>query len=130
MKSIFTRIIEGEIHGNIIAEDKHNIALLDAFPIAYGHTLCIPKKQIDKLFELPLEDYLSLQEFTYSIAKALEKAIECKRIGEMVLGLEVPHAHIHLIPIQKESDLSFANPRLQFSQEEYQLMKEKIQSFL
>ncbi len=130
MKTIFSQIIEREIPANIIAEDEHNIAILDAFPIAYGHTLCIPKNPVDKLFDLPIKDYLSLQEFTYSIANALEQAMECKRIGEMVLGLEVPHAHIHLIPIQKESDLSFANPRLKFSDQEYQKMIEDIQKLL
>lgn len=105
--SIFTKIVAGEIPSYKIAEDVHFYAFLDSNPNAKGHTLVVPKKEVNKLFDLDEVTYASLMKFTYKVAKALEKSIPCKRIGMTVVGLEVPHAHVHLIPINKISDINF-----------------------
>ena len=130
MSSIFTKIINRDIPATIIAEDEKHIAFLDILPLSPGHTLCIPKKEVDKLFDLSREDYSDLMDFTYTISSALEKAIPCKRIGMAVLGLEVPHAHVHLVPLQSEGDLNFTNKRLKFTPEEIKEIQERIQQFL
>ncbi len=130
MASVFTRIVRGEIPATLIAEDENHLAFLDIMPLSKGHTLCIPKKETDKLFDLSNEEYLALMNFTYSVSKALEKAIPCQRVGMAVLGLEVPHAHVHLVPLQSEGDLNFSNKRLQFTPEELLEIQKSIQTHL
>jgi len=105
--SIFTKIINGEIPSYKVAEDDDFIAFLDINPNAKGHTLVVPKKEENKIFDLSKEEYTKLMDFSYRVAKALEKAIECKRIGISVIGLEVPHVHVHLIPINEMADMQF-----------------------
>lgn len=105
--SIFTKIINGEIPSYKVAEDDDFIAFLDINPNAKGHTLVVPKKEENKIFDLSKEEYTKLMDFSYRVAKALEKAIECKRIGMSVIGLEVPHVHVHLIPINEMADMQF-----------------------
>jgi len=105
--SIFTKIINGEIPSYKVAEDDDFIAFLDINPNAKGHTLVVPKKEINKIFDLPKEDYAKLMDFAYRVAKAQEKAIDCLRVGMSVIGLEVPHVHVHLIPITSMADMQF-----------------------
>ena len=105
--SIFTKIIEGEIPAYKITEDEHYLAFLDINPNAKGHTLCIPKKEVDKIFDLESEEYLGLMKFARRVAKALENAVPCKRVGMAVIGLEVPHAHVHLIPLNHMDEMRF-----------------------
>ena len=107
MPSIFSQIINGEIPSYKIDEDEHCYAFLDINPNALGHTLCVPKKEVDKLFEIDTETYSHLMEFTRRIAGALAQAVPCKRVGMAVVGLEVPHAHVHLIPINEMHEMSF-----------------------
>ncbi|MFZ4105626.1 HIT family protein [Flavobacterium sp.] len=107
MSSIFTKIVQGEIPCYKIAEDENFLAFLDVNPNAKGHTLCIPKQEIDKIFDLEDDLYLGLMQFSKKIANALEKAIPCKRVGMAVIGLEVPHAHVHLIPINDMNEMRF-----------------------
>ena len=107
MGSIFTKIINREISAHIVAEDDSFIASLDVNPNAKGHTLCVPKQEIDKIFDMDTEHYLQLMKFSYKIAKALEKTVPCKRVGVAVVGLEVPHVHVHLIPLNKMEDTRF-----------------------
>ena len=126
MASIFTKIINGEIPSYKVAEDENNYAFLDIFPTSKGHTLVIPKNEVDNLFDLPEEEYLDLQKFARKVAKAIEKAIPCNRVGVTVIGLDVPHAHIHLIPINKLSDISFEKEKLKFSPEEFQQIAKDI----
>lgn len=126
MASIFTKIVKGEIPSYKIAEDENFYAFLDIFPLAKGHTLVIPKKEVDYLFDLDDETYLGLQAFAKKIAKALDKAIPCKRVGVAVLGLEVPHAHIHLVPMNSESDINFKNPKKKFTPEEFEEIQQSI----
>lgn len=126
MDSVFTRIINGEIPAYKIAEDERFLAFLDAMPLVEGHTLVIPKQPTDKIFDIATDDYMSLFAFAQKVAKKLETAIDCKRIGLAVVGLEVPHAHIHLIPISKMSDMNFQNERLQLSKENYLEIQSKI----
>ena len=128
MASIFTKIVNGEIPCYKIAETKDYLAFLDISPLAKGHTLVIPKKEIDYLFDINDELYRELFLFTKSVAKAIEQAVPCKRIGVTVIGLEVPHAHIHLIPINKVGDINFSNPKLKFSEKEFSEVAEKIRS--
>lgn len=107
MASIFTKIINREIPAHIVAENEHCIAFLDINPNAKGHTLCIPKKEVDKIFDLDIATYQELMKFTYKVAKALEKSVDCKRVGLSVIGLEVPHVHVHLVPLQTMEDIQF-----------------------
>ena len=130
MSSIFTKIINGEIPSYKIAENEYCYAFLDIFPLKKGHTLVIPKLEVDKLFDLPEEQYNQLMCFTHKIANAIEQSIECKRVGVAVLGLEVPHAHIHLIPIDSEGDLNFKNPKLKFSNQQMQEIADSIKNKL
>jgi histidine triad (HIT) family protein len=116
--TIFSKIIAGEIPCYKIAEDERYFAFLDINPMSKGHTLVIPKTEEDYIFNLDDETYAGLTLFAKKVAAGIEKAVPCKRIGMMVIGLEVPHAHIHLIPIQKEGDMSIANPKLKLSSEE------------
>jgi len=129
MASIFTKIIQGEIPCYKIAEDEHCFAFLDINPNAIGHTLCIPKQEVDKLFDLPKERYHELLEFARKIAIALEKAVPCERVGMAVVGLEVHHAHIHLIPISQMSEMTFQE-KVALTPEEFQEVADKIKSYL
>lgn len=126
--TIFSRIVAGEIPCYKIAEDERYFAFLDINPMSKGHTLVIPKKEEDYVFNLDDETYTGLTLFAKKIAAGIEKAISCKRIGMMVIGLEVPHTHIHLIPIQKEGDMSLSNPKLKLTQEEMAEIAEKIRT--
>ncbi|WP_291114158.1 HIT family protein [Flavobacterium sp. UBA6135] len=129
MASIFTKIINGEIPSYKIAENENFIAFLDVNPNAIGHTLCVPKQEINKLFEMEEDHYLALLQFSRTIALALEKAIPCKRIGLAVVGLEVPHVHVHLIPLQEMDDMRFQR-KVTLSKEEFEATVLKIQNQL
>lgn len=118
MASIFTKIINGEIPCYKIAENDRFLAFLDINPNTKGHTLCIPKSEVNKLFDLTEEEYLGLMQFSRKVAIALEKSIPCKRIGMAVIGLEVPHVHVHLIPLQDMDDMRFIR-KIQLSQDEF-----------
>ena len=118
MASIFSRIIAGEIPCYKVAEDDNYFAFLDINPITKGHTLVVPKHEVDYLFNLDDDEYKGLMLFAKKVAKALEKTIECKRVAVTVLGLEVPHAHIHLIPIQTEKDMDFFREKLSLPAQE------------
>lgn len=126
MATIFSRIIAGEIPCYKVAEDEKNFAFLDINPVNKGHVLVVPKVENDYLFNLSEEDYTSLTLFARKIAKAMEKAIECKRIGVAVIGLEVPHAHIHLIPIIEEKDMYFSKPKMTLPAEEMETIAAAI----
>ena len=130
MASIFTKIIQNEIPSFKIAEDENYIAILDAFPLVKGHILVIPKKEVDKIFDLEKETYLGLMEFAYKIAPAIEKAIPCLRVGMAVVGLEVPHVHVHLVPLNTMNDINFTQPKIKISNEEMTEIAEKIKSYL
>lgn len=119
METVFTKIIKGEIPAYKIAEDDKFLAFLDVSPLVEGHTLVIPKKPTDKIFDIETEDFKELFGFAQTVAKKIEKVIACKRVGLAVVGLEVPHAHIHLIPLNKMEDMNFKNMRLKFSDEEF-----------
>lgn len=108
MPTLFTKIINGEIPCYKVAEDDHFIAFLDINPNAKGHTLCVPKVEVDKLFDLDETTYLNLMLFSRKVAKALEKTVACKRVGIAIIGLEVPHVHVHLIPLNQMSDMDFS----------------------
>lgn len=118
MASIFSRIVAGEIPCYKVAEDERFFAFLDISPVAKGHTLVIPKKEVDYIFDLDDETYAGLMAFARRVARALEKSIDCKRVGVAVMGLEVPHAHIHLIPITTEGDMNFFAGKLSLPTEE------------
>lgn len=126
MASIFSRIAAGEIPSYKIAEDDRHYAFLDINPVAAGHTLVIPKREIDYIFDLDDEEYASLQIFARRVADAIKKAIPCKKVGMAVIGLEVPHAHIHLIPINAESDMNFFKEHLSLSADEMKAVAESI----
>ena len=126
MPSIFTKIINGEIPAYKVAEDENYFAFLDIFPVAKGHTLVVPKKEVDYLFDLDNDTYLGLQQFAKKVATGLKKAIPCQKVGVMVLGLEVPHAHIHLVPMQSEADLLNFSDKKKFSPEEFAEITAKI----
>ena len=130
MSSIFTKIINGEIPSYKIAEDDNYLAFLDAFPLTLGHVLVVPKKETDYLFNLESEEYLGLWKFSKKVAKAMDLVIDCERIGVAVIGLEVPHAHIHLIPINGVLDINFERPKKQFSNEQMIGIAEKIKQAL
>ncbi len=129
MGGIFSKIIAGDIPSYKIFEDDHCYAFLDINPNAVGHTLCVPKKEVDKIFDLPAEDYKRLMDFSRKIALAIGKAIVCKRVGMSVIGLEVPHAHVHLIPLQSMQDATFQN-KLSLSPEEFESTAAKIRQHL
>lgn len=126
MDSIFTKIINKEIPAYIIEENDDFIAFLDVFPLAKGHTLVIPKKQVDYIFDLDENTYLALWKFAQKIAAKVENVVECKRIGIAVIGLEVPHAHIHLVPLNNVEDINFSRPKLQFKESEFLEIQEQI----
>jgi len=130
MPGIFSKIVAGEIPCYKIAEDKDYFAFLDINPLAMGHTLVIPKKEIDYIFNLDDELYSGLFLFAKKIAVAIEKVVECKRIGIAVIGLEVPHAHIHLVPMNHLHDIDFKKPKLKLSTQEFEEITAKIQAAL
>lgn len=126
MTTVFSKIVKGEIPSYKIAEDDRFYAFLDIYPLSKGHTLVVPKEEIDYLFDLEDDLLAGMNVFAKKVARAIEKVVPCKRIGVAVLGLEVPHAHIHLIPINSEADISFSRPKLKFSQEEFLEIATKI----
>lgn len=126
MSSIFSKIVNGEIPAYKIAEDENFLAFLDVMPLVKGHVLVIPKKEVDLIFDLESEAYKNLWSFAQKVAKKLKKAIPCVRVGVAVVGLEVPHAHIHLVPLNSVADLNFSNARLRLSHEEYQEIQNAI----
>ena len=127
--SIFTKIVNGEIPAYKIAEDENYLAFLDVNPNAKGHTLCIPKQEINKIFDMEDELYLGLMKFSKKIAIALEKTVPCKRVGMAVVGLEVPHAHVHLIPLNEMGEMRFHN-KVSLSKEEFEALAKSIQANL
>lgn len=128
MASIFTKIVQGTIPAYKVAETEDFLAFLDIQPLTKGHTLAIPKQEVDYLFDLSDELYIGLHVFAKEVAKALKASIPCKRIGTAVVGLEVPHAHIHLVPLQNIEDLNFTNSRLALSPEEMKTIAAQIQA--
>lgn len=130
MPTIFSKIVAGEIPCYKIAENEHFLAFLDIMPLKPGHTLVIPKKETDYIFDIDDESLGSMMIFAKKVAHAIEKAIPCKRIGVSVIGLEVPHAHIHLIPIENVADINFSRPKLQLTKEEMQEIAARISSNL
>lgn len=126
MATIFSRIIAGEIPSYKVAENDKFYAFLDINPLAKGHTLVVPKREVDYIFDLENDELAAMQVFAKSVALAIQKAFPCKKVGEAVIGLEVPHAHIHLIPIQKEADMIFSNPKLKLANEEFAEIAETI----
>jgi histidine triad (HIT) family protein len=130
MSSIFSKIIAGDIPAYKVAENSDFLAFLDIAPLAEGHLLVIPKKEVDKLFDLDDETYTRLMLFAKTIAIAMKKAIPCNRIGLTVIGLEVPHAHVHLIPINGVNDMNFTLPKLKFTPEQFKATADKIREAL
>ncbi|UII32506.1 HIT family protein [Fulvivirga ulvae] len=128
MASIFTRIINREIPGHILAEDDNYIAFLDVSPLVEGHALVVPKKEVDYMYDLDDDTLGGLHVFAKSVAKAIEKTIPCKRIGVAVIGIEVPHTHVHLVPLNTMDDINFTRPKLHPSQDELKVVAEKIRS--
>ena len=126
MASLFTKIINREIPGHIIAEDEKYIAFLDINPLVVGHTLVVPKKEVDYIFDIDDDTLAGLQLFSKKVAHALKKAIPCQRIGVAVIGLEVPHTHVHLVPMNSMDDLNFTRRKLNPSKEELSAAAEKI----
>jgi histidine triad (HIT) family protein len=126
MASIFSKIINDEIPAYKILENENFLAFLDIFPLAKGHVLVIPKKEMDYLFDISSDEYGELWKFARQVAKAMDKVIDCKRIGVAVIGLEVPHAHIHLVPLNNVSDINFERPKLSFSEEEMNEVAQNI----
>ncbi|HBK83995.1 MAG TPA: HIT family protein [Flavobacterium sp.] len=129
MSTIFTKIINGEIPCYKIAEDKDFIAFLDVNPNSVGHTLCVPKQEINKIFEMEETHYMELMKFSRKIALAIEQSIACKRVGVAVIGLEVPHVHVHLIPLQEMEDMRFQR-KVSLQQDEFETIAKKIASKL
>lgn len=126
MSSIFTKIVNGEIPAYTIAESEDFLAFLDVMPLVKGHTLVIPKKEVDLIFDLESEEYKNLWAFAQQVAKKVGKAVPCVRVGVAVVGLEVPHAHIHLVPLNSVGDMNFGNERLKLSDEEYRVIQRAI----
>ena len=130
MPSVFTKIINNEIPSYKIVENDHFLAFLDAFPLAYGHVLVVPKKEIDYIFDLSSQEYSELWKFAKKVANAMDKVLLCERIGVAVIGLEVPHVHIHLVPINGVSDINFEKPKMNFSSEKMIEIANKISKSL
>lgn len=126
MSSIFSKIVNGDIPAYKVAEDENFLAFFDINPLKKGHTLVIPKKEVDYLFDLDDDTYNGLMAFAKRVAKAIEENVTCKRIAVVVLGLEVPHAHVHLIPMDAEKDVHFTNPRVKMSENEFIDLANKI----
>ncbi len=130
MSTIFSKIVSGEIPCHKIYEDDHHLAFLDIMPLVMGHVLCIPKKEVDYIYDLSPVELSALWAFTQPIANAVKQAIPCKRVGVAVIGLEVPHAHIHLVPLNHVGDINFTRPKLTPTQEELAKVAEEIKRFL
>lgn len=130
MSSVFTKIINREIPANIIAEDDRYIAFLDINPLVNGHVLVVPKKEVDYIFDMADEELAGLHLFAKKVAGAMKQAIDCKRIGVAVIGLEVPHVHVHLVPLNNMQDINFTKPKLNPTQEELQQTANSIQHYL
>jgi histidine triad (HIT) family protein len=130
MSTIFTKIINGEIPCHKVAEDDNHLAFLDIMPLKSGHVLVIPKKQVDYIFDMPPDELSELNLFAQQVAKGIKSAIDCKKVGVVVIGLEVPHAHIHLIPISTVADIDFSKEKLKLSNEELAETASLIQRFL
>ena len=130
MATIFSRIIAGEIPCYKVAEDDKFFAFLDINPLVKGHTLVVPKQEVDYIFDLNDDDLAAMHVFAKKVARAIGKAFPCRKVGEAVLGLEVPHAHIHLIPMQNEKDMLFSNPKLKLTDEEFKAVAESIRAAL
>ncbi|MBU0763219.1 MAG: HIT family protein [Bacteroidetes bacterium] len=130
MATIFSKIISGEIPSYRIAENENFVAFLDIFPLAKGHTLVVPRQEVDYYFDLDDQILAEMNVFCRKIALAIEKTVECERIGVAVIGLEVPHAHVHLIPVNNVCDINFARPKLKFSDEEFSQIAKEIRSHL
>lgn len=126
MATIFSKIVAGEIPSYKVAEDDKFYAFLDINPLVKGHTLVVPKKEVDYIYDMSDEELAAMHVFAKHVALAIQKAFPCRKVGEAVIGLEVPHAHIHLIPIQNESDMLFSNPKLKLSDEEFKSIAERI----
>lgn len=126
MPSIFTRIIHGEIPCHKVAEDDRFLAFLDINPLREGHTLVVPKQEVDRFFDLPVDVLAGIMPFAQEVAARIKRAVPCDRVGVAVIGLEVPHAHVHLIPIDAMSDMDFARPKLKLSQEQLAAIAERI----
>ncbi len=126
MATIFSKIVAGDIPSYKVAEDEHFYAFLDINPLAKGHTLVIPKREVDYIFDLSDDELAGIHVFAKRVALAIQRAFPCKKVGEAVIGLEVPHAHIHLIPMQQESDMLFSNPKLKLSPEEFTAIADAI----
>lgn len=129
MSTLFTKIVNGEISSYTVAEDENYYAFLDISPNAKGHTLCIPKKEEDKIFDLDEDEYLELMRFSRKVAKAIEKTVSCKRVGIAVVGLEVPHVHVHLIPLNEMKEMTFQH-KISMSESEFKALAKEIQSNL
>lgn len=130
MPSIFTRIINREIPGQIVAEDERFIAFLDIMPLVMGHTLVVPKQEVDHLFDLEPDTLADLMVFARRVAAGVRRAVPCKRIGLSVIGLEVPHAHVHLVPLNQVDDINFTRPKLNPSPEELAEVADRIRQAL
>ena len=130
MPSIFTKIINREIPGQIVAEDERFIAFLDIVPLVMGHTLVVPKKEVDYIFDLDDDTLAAMSLFAKTVARAVKKAVPCKRIGIAVIGLEVPHAHIHLVPMNSMGDINFSNPKLKPTPAELAGVADKIRAMM
>ena len=130
MPSIFTKIINREIPGYIVAEDDRFIAFLDINPLSIGHTLIVPKKEVDYFFDVDAESLAAMMVFSRRVASAIKKSVTCKRVGVAVIGFEVPHAHLHLVPMNGMSDINFANPKLKLSKEEFEKVMKDIKANL
>jgi histidine triad (HIT) family protein len=130
MASIFSRIVSGEIPCYKIAEESHYLAFLDINPLMEGHTLVIPKREVDYIFDLSEEELAGLMSFARRVALAIEKVVPCERIGVAVIGLEVPHAHVHLVPINGLYDIDFRKPKLRLSNDEFMSIAERIRAAL
>ncbi len=128
MTSVFSKIVSGDIPAFKVAEDENHLAFLDAFPLVYGHVLVIPKNETDYIFDIVSNEYLELFRFAQKVARAMDQVIICKRIGIAVIGLEVPHAHIHLVPLNNISDINFERPKLNFSEEKMEEIAQKIRA--
>ena len=126
MATIFSKIIAGEIPSYKVAENDQFYAFLDINPLVKGHTLVVPKREVDYIFDLSDEELAAMQVFAKSVALAIQTAFPCRKVGQAVIGLEVPHVHIHLIPIQKESDMLFSNPKLKLTAEEFEAIAQAI----
>ncbi len=130
MASIFSKIITGELPCYKIAETENYLAFLDVFPLTEGHVLVIPKNETDNIFDIEEEEFAGLHLFSKIVAAAVKQAVPCRKVGVAVIGLEVPHAHIHLVPINEVGDINFAKPKLKPTAEELQVVAERIRSFL